>query len=50
MPMLMQNAIAKTIQKPCEGNAGLEICISAFEPGPLPALGHYYSYRFASSA
>jgi hypothetical protein len=28
MPMLMQNAIAKMIQKPCEANAGLEICIS----------------------
>ena len=27
MPMLMQNAIAKTIQKPCEANAGLEIRI-----------------------
>src|SRR4029077_4814622 len=42
MPMLMQNAIAKMIQKPCEANAGLEICISVFEPRSLPALAHYH--------
>jgi len=34
----MQNAIAKTIQKPCENNAGLEICISAFNLVPCPRL------------
>jgi hypothetical protein len=39
--MLMQNAIAKMIRKPCEANAGLEICISVFEPRSLPALAHY---------
>ena len=38
----MQNAIAKMIQKPCEANAGLEICISFFEPRSLPALAHYH--------
>src|SRR6266850_5646023 len=42
MPMLMQNAIAKMIQKPCEANAGLEIGISVFEPRSLPALAHYH--------
>src|SRR6266446_2202980 len=42
MPMLMQNAIAKMIQKPCEANAGREICISVFEPRSLPALAHYH--------
>src|SRR5947199_10565869 len=42
MPMLMQNAIAKMIRKPCEANAGLEICISVFEPRSLPALAHYH--------
>jgi len=42
MPMLMQNAIAKMIQKPCEANAGLEICIWVFEPRSLPALAHYH--------
>src|SRR5213596_2888230 len=42
MPMLMQNAIAKMIQKPCEANAGLEICISVFEPRSLPALARYH--------
>ena len=40
--MLMQNAIAKMIQKPCEANAGREICISVFEPRSLPALAHYH--------
>src|SRR6266850_7344335 len=42
MPMLMQKAIAKMIQKPCEANAGLEIGISVFEPRSLPALAHYH--------
>src|SRR5205814_7088826 len=42
MPMLMQNTIAKMMQKPREANAGLEICISVFEPRSLPALAHYH--------
>ena len=38
MPMLMQNAIAKMIQKPCEANAGLEICISVLNLVRCPRL------------
>jgi hypothetical protein len=38
--MLMQNAIAKMIQRPGEANAGLEVCISGFQ---LPATFYVVS-------
>jgi hypothetical protein len=41
-PMLMQSASAKMILRPVEADAGLEVCISAFEPCLLPALARYY--------
>ena len=41
-PMPMQSASAKMIRRPVEANAGLEVCISAFEPRLLPALARYY--------